>query len=102
MRSREVLYLVRYEQKAGDFSDEGESTPVCRKVYGNLFSDSFSKKLSARVEGLRIAGQMEIYTFEYAGEPDLKIGDKTYKILDVSARGDRTVLTYGEVIADGY
>ncbi len=102
MRGRDKIELIKYQVMPGSFSDEGEKIPVGRFVYANEFSTSLISKLQASKEGLRLAGRLEVYTFEYQGEPSLRLeknGD-IYKIVDAQKNGDRTVLTYGEVIGN--
>lgn len=101
MRSSLILNLVSYKTLPSNFSDEGERVPVKRKIYGNAFSVDLDTSIKAQREGFRLNGQVEIYTFEYEGEEDLEINDKIYRILNAKTRGDKTVLSYGEVIANG-
>lgn len=102
MRSSLIVSLITYEIIPGSFSDEGEKRPIKRKIYGNAYGTGLDTALRAQMEGLRISGQVEIHSFEYQGEEDIEIGEKRYQILHARARGDKTVLTYGEVIGDGH
>lgn len=102
MRSSLTVNLITYEILPGSFSDEGEKRAVKRKVYGNAYGTGLDTVLRAQREGLRISGQVEVYTFEYQGEEDIEVGGKRYQILNASTRGDKTVLSYGEVIGNGH
>ena len=101
MRSGSYIYLLTYETKSGDFSDEGLRIVNKRKVYANSYSVSLDTSIQARRERLRVAGRFEIYTFEYQDEEELELSGKVYQILHTQSRGDKTILTYGEAIGSG-
>lgn len=101
MRSTLTVSLIHYETMPGAFSDEGERRPVKRCIYANAYGTGLDSTLRARNEGLRISGQVEIYSFEYEGEEDIEVAGKVYQIINARVRGDKTVLAYGEVIGDG-
>lgn len=98
MRSKRVVNLIDYEINPSSYSDEGEKTPVITQVYANTYSLSSSQQLQAQHEGLRLSGRVEVWTFEYNGQPDLQVdgSDQVYTILSVEERGDKTHLSYGE------
>ena len=104
MRSNSVVYLINRVYAPGDISDEGESLIQKMKIYGNQYKSlNFKSKLNAAVEGLRVKGRVEVYSFEYKGQEELQMDSKTspiYEILDVAVNGDKTVLTYGERIKE--
>lgn len=99
MRSKEVITLVDYTIEPSSYSDEGIKTPVFEKIYANRYSLSFSEQLRAQTERLRLNGRVEVYSFEYDNQPDIEVNGKTYTILSVTEKGDKTVLTYGERLA---
>lgn len=103
MRSSQKIKLIRYETRSGSFSDEGEKIPISRAIYANEYGVSLNNRLQAQVSGFRIQGKVEIYSFDYRGEEGLQLinGGPVYKILNADQRGDRTILSYGEVMGHG-
>lgn len=96
MRSKQVVSLISYETRSNNFSDEGKKILVYTDLYANNFSLSSTQQLQAQHEGLRTHGKVEVWTFEYNGQPDIRINNKIYTILSVEEKGDKTILTYGE------
>lgn len=101
MRSKRVVNLIDYEIVANTYSDEGEKRPVITQVYANTYSLNASQQLNAQHEGLRLNGRVEIWSFEYEGQPDIQIDgtQEVHTILSVEERGDKTYLSYGERLA---
>lgn len=99
MRSKELIYLVDYEILPTEFSDEGERIENLTPLYANRYTTSSSLQLKASNEGLRVKGKVEIWTFEYSGQEDIKVGKDIHTILSVEEKGDKTLLTYGERLA---
>lgn len=101
MRSKQVVNLIDYKITANDYSDEGEKELVITQVYANTYSLTASQQLNAQHEGLRLNGRVEVWSFEYNGQPDIQVDGTTqvYTILSVEERGDKTYLSYGERLA---
>lgn len=101
MRAQLKITLLSYELLPGAFSDEGKRVEKRREIYANEFSTGLDAALRARNEGLWIEGRVEIYSFEYEGEEYVEVRGKTYRVLSVTRKGDKAVLTYGEEAAHG-
>ena len=98
MRFSQTAFLIGVKTIPSDFSDAGQTVEVKREVYINPYALSLATQLSVGKDGLSLSGQAELYTAEYGGESLIEVGGKRYRIVAVTTKGDRTVLSYGEAI----
>lgn len=89
MRSKDVIFLIG---ESIDYDDLGNpiATKDERKVYANRFHVGQNEFYNASQQGLKPEKEFEIYTFEYSGESELKHQGKTYEIIRVAEKGEKT------------
>lgn len=64
-----------------------------RKVYANVRFLLFSAKVAAGIDDYSKIKVFEIMSTEYSGEEMLRYRKIEYEIIDVTMKGDRTILT---------
>lgn len=100
MRHSEVIYLQSITVTKDELFNDVE-TIVERLVYANEYRVTDKAYYEAAATGLKIEKKFEIYSFEYEREERLKHNDKVYRISRVDKNGEKTIITCGEVLADG-
>lgn len=100
MRHSEVIYLQTVTVTKDELFNDIEAITE-RLVYANEYRVTDRAYYEAAGTGLKIQKKFEIYSFEYEGEERLKHNNKLYRISRVDRNGEKTIITCGEVLADG-
>lgn len=97
MRHNDVIHLIK---ETVEFDEWKNPIPIKEKrlVYANRYDVSMSEfynisaSQNASVDDLRDTRAFQIYSFEYENERYFEFGEKEYKVLRVSTKGDKTII----------
>lgn len=92
MRWNTTIYLITSTIEVDNLRNQ-KPVKVKRMVYANLRAMRFSAKLAAGIDDYDKIKTFELMTQEYAGEEKLEFDGYEHDILDVSPKGDRTIIT---------
>jgi hypothetical protein len=87
--------LITLIGKGKSFTDENGNEKfeeVNTEVFGNIGNIGQREFAAASQMGLKPELMVEIWSFEYSGEEELKLGDRLYSIYRTYQKGDRLEL----------
>lgn len=89
VRHNDVVLLLSKKVEYDELGNAIETVKE-RMVYANEMSVSMQEFYEAGKQGIRPEKQFEIYTYEYAGESQLKHNGLIYNIIRAQSKGDKT------------
>lgn len=96
MRYKDVINLITVSPTADTIGNQVASETE-NGIFANMYSVSATEYYNAALMGLRPTLAFDIHSFEYSGQTRLKYDSKTYNIIRVETRGERTRLYCEEV-----
>lgn len=100
MRFSQKAILFSENYNKSDISDTGQKkADKGRSVFVNPYSFSLNNRVQASLQDFDVKGVCAMYSFEYKNEKQISINGKTYQVLSVDRKNDKTILTYGDKIS---